>query len=87
MNMPSSVTSSKASPLILRMAAKGQESEVAVSIRQEGPGPICRARERTKTDLKQDLGPHRHEAVDDSEGKDERHRVDVETQEPSATQE
>lgn len=32
----------------------------------------------------QDFGTHRHETIDDSERKDQRHRVDVETQEPSS---
>lgn len=40
----------------------------------------------TKTDLEEDLDAHRQHAIDDPEGKDERHRVDVQTQEPSDDQ-
>lgn len=57
MNMPSSVTSSKASPLILRMAAKGQESEVAVNIRQEGPGPVFERESAPRPIWNKTLGP------------------------------
>jgi hypothetical protein len=36
-----------------------------------------------ESDLEEDLWTHSDEAVDDSEGEDERHRVDEETQEPA----
>ena len=43
----------------------------------------CRGR-RTETDLEEHLDTHRQDTVYDSEGKDERHRIDVQAQEPAA---
>lgn len=74
MNIPSSVTSSSSSALILRTAI----SEHASALIKVEDAPL------TQSDLEQDLDAHRQNTVNDPERKNQRHRVDIQAQEPTA---